>query len=45
MVGREHLDREHTVVIAVGVRGARDLVRADLVSRGFVEGRDFVAAA
>jgi glycosyltransferase involved in cell wall biosynthesis len=36
---------EDLVVVAVGARGARDLVRAHLLSRGFVEGRDFVCAA
>jgi mRNA-degrading endonuclease toxin of MazEF toxin-antitoxin module len=36
---------EDTVVVAVGTRGARALVRAHLVERGFVEGRDFVCAA
>lgn len=35
----------HTVVVAVGARGARDEVRAHLVARGFVEGDDFVCAA
>jgi hypothetical protein len=37
--------REETIVVAVGARGARDLVRADLASRGFVECVDFVCAA
>ena len=36
---------EDTLVVAVGVRGARELVRAHLVERGFVEGADFVCAA
>lgn len=36
---------EDTVVVAVGARGARDLVRAELRQRGFVEGVDFVCAA
>jgi glycosyltransferase involved in cell wall biosynthesis len=36
---------EETVVVAVGARGARDLVRAELIARGFVEGVDFVCAA
>jgi glycosyltransferase involved in cell wall biosynthesis len=36
---------EHTIVVAVGARGARALVRAHLVERGFVEGTDFVCAA
>ncbi|MBX3215874.1 MAG: glycosyltransferase [Labilithrix sp.] len=33
------------VVVAVAVFGARDIVRGQLVDRGFVEGRDFVCAA
>jgi glycosyltransferase involved in cell wall biosynthesis len=45
VVAREEVTREHTVVVAVGTRGARDLVRADLSARGFVEGSDFIAAA
>ncbi len=45
VVGAEGLPRDHTVVIAVGARGARDLVRDELVARGLVEGRDFLAAA
>jgi hypothetical protein len=36
---------EDVVVVAVGARGARELVRAHLLGRGFVEGRDFVCAA
>jgi GT2 family glycosyltransferase len=36
---------DETVVVAVGARGARDLVRAELARRGFVEGVDFVCAA
>jgi len=36
---------EDALVVAVGVRGARELVRAHLVERGFVEGADFVCAA
>jgi hypothetical protein len=36
---------EDALVVAVGVRGARELVRAHLVERGFVEGEDFVCAA
>jgi hypothetical protein len=36
---------EDTVVVAVGARGARELVRGSLVERGFVEGRDFICAA
>jgi len=45
VIDRRDVDREHVVVVAVGARGARDLVRADLLERGFVEGRDFIAAA
>jgi glycosyltransferase involved in cell wall biosynthesis len=36
---------EHTIVVAVGARGARALVRAHLVERGFAEGTDFVCAS
>jgi glycosyltransferase involved in cell wall biosynthesis len=36
---------EHTIVVAVGARGARGLVRAHLDRMGFVEGDDFVCAA
>jgi glycosyltransferase involved in cell wall biosynthesis len=36
---------QQTVVVAVGARGARELVRAKLVEQGFVEGDDFVCAA
>jgi hypothetical protein len=36
---------QQTVVVAVGARGARQLVRAKLVEQGFVEGDDFVCAA
>jgi glycosyltransferase involved in cell wall biosynthesis len=36
---------DHTVVVAVGARGARALVRAHLALHGFVEGPDFVCAA
>ncbi len=35
----------HTIVVAVGARGARALVREHLSLRGFVEGDDFVCAA
>jgi glycosyltransferase involved in cell wall biosynthesis len=34
-----------TVVVAVGARGARDLVRARLDGDGFVEGSDYLCAA
>jgi hypothetical protein len=33
------------VIAAVSVRGARELIRGDLLSRGHVEGRDFILAA
>lgn len=36
---------EDTLVVAVGARGARAEVRAQLVGRGFVEGEDFVCAS
>lgn len=36
---------ETTLVCAVGARGARSLIRARLVERGFVEGADFLFAA
>lgn len=36
---------ESTVVCAVGARGARDLIRAHLTARGFVEGDDFLFAS
>jgi glycosyltransferase involved in cell wall biosynthesis len=36
---------DDTVVVAVGARGARDLIRAELAQRGFVECVDFVCAA
>ena len=36
---------EDALVVAVGTRGAREIVRAHLVARGFVEGGDFVCAA
>lgn len=46
IVGPEALrPGEGRVVVAVGARGARDLVRARLVEAGFVEGRDFLCAA
>jgi glycosyltransferase involved in cell wall biosynthesis len=45
VIDRRDIDREHTIIVAVGARGARDLVRADLLERGFVEGTDFIAAA
>ncbi len=33
------------IVAAVGARGARELIRADLRARGFIEGTDFVCAS
>jgi glycosyltransferase involved in cell wall biosynthesis len=36
---------EQLVIIAVGARGARDVIRDQLRTRGFVEGEDFVCAA
>lgn len=35
----------HTVVVAVGARGARGLIRGALDAKGFVEGIDYVCAA
>jgi hypothetical protein len=34
-----------TVLVAVGERGARDIVRTRLLARGFEEGRDFICAS
>jgi glycosyltransferase involved in cell wall biosynthesis len=45
VVAKDEVRRDHTTIVAVGARGARDLVRADLAERGFIEGRDFIAAA
>jgi GT2 family glycosyltransferase len=33
------------VIVAVGARGARDLIASELVRRGLVEGEDFLAAS
>ncbi|MBX7195716.1 MAG: glycosyl transferase, partial [Sandaracinaceae bacterium] len=33
------------VIVAVGARGARDLIVSELVRRGLVEGEDFLAAS
>lgn len=33
------------VIVGVSTRGARELIRAQLTARGFVEGRDWIAAA
>jgi GT2 family glycosyltransferase len=35
----------YTVVVAVGARGARDLIRAHLSAEGFEEGLDYICAA
>ena len=35
----------HTILVGVGARGARGLIRAKLVEMGFEEGRDFTCAA
>lgn len=35
----------HTVIVAVGARGARALIREHLAARGFVEGSDYVCAS
>jgi hypothetical protein len=46
VVAPDALERgRETVVVAVGARGAREVIRADLDRRGFVEGDDFVCAA
>jgi len=45
VIDHRAIDHEHTIVVAVGARGARDLVRDELLSRGFTEGLDFIAAA
>lgn len=46
IVGPHALERgAFTVVVAVGARGARAIVRGRLEARGFVEGEDFVCAA
>jgi hypothetical protein len=39
------LPGERWVVVALGVRGARDLARTELQRRGFREGDDFLCAA
>ncbi len=36
---------EYTVVVAVGARGARSIVRARLDAAGFVEGTDYLCAS
>jgi len=46
IVGPEvQLGPDETVVVAVGARGARAIVRTRLEGRGWLEGRDFVCAA
>lgn len=46
IVAPEVLDRSaHVVLIAVGTRGARDLIRPQLVARGFRDGEDFRSCA
>lgn len=46
IVPPSHLERgRHTVVVAVGARGARDLIREHLDAAGFKEGADYVCAA
>lgn len=46
IVSPEALSRgEETIVVAVGSRGARALIRDHLVKRGFVETEDFICAA
>ncbi len=46
IVAPEGLSRgAHTVIVAVGARGARDLIREYLVREGFVDGEDFVCAS
>jgi len=37
--------RHEPLLVAVGVKGARELIRARLAELGFVEGRDFVCVA
>jgi glycosyltransferase involved in cell wall biosynthesis len=39
------ITNEHAIIAAVGARGARDLIRADLKRRGLVECVDFVCAS
>jgi len=46
IVDASDLERgRETVVVAVGARGARELVRAELLRRGFVDGDDFLCAS
>jgi hypothetical protein len=36
---------EAFIIVGVGNRGARELIQAELQSRGWTEGRDFILAA
>lgn len=46
IVDPSRLERgRHTVVVAVGARGARALIREHLSGRGFIEGRDYLCAS
>ena len=45
IIAPELLDRRAMVVVAVGARGAREIVRSRLVGMEFVEGKDFVCAS
>ena len=46
IVSPDGLERgAHTIVVAVGARGARDLIRAHLREVGFVEGDDYLCAS
>ncbi|MFT3775658.1 MAG: glycosyltransferase [Minicystis sp.] len=46
IVGPRDLPRDrYTIVVAVGARGARAIVRASLAELGFVEGEDYVVAS
>ncbi|AKF06672.1 glycosyltransferase [Sandaracinus amylolyticus] len=46
IVGPDVIDRaRELIVVAVGAEGARALIRAELTSRGWIEGDEFVCAA
>jgi glycosyltransferase involved in cell wall biosynthesis len=46
IVSPDRLERgAHTVVVAVGARGAREIIRAHLRGVGFVEGDDYLCAS
>lgn len=45
VIAQESLPRDAFVLAAVGARGARELIAADLRSRGFVEGAGFLCVA